>query len=158
MSEVEAVPTDMRIVQSKSTRAPKKNLYQQIKKVTTCPLGEKRCRACKKNMDHKSPPKYITCLYCNSIHNFFRLRTGNIRRERIYLEDSNGERIMRRDNEGNSLGFAWAPGDKMYYEDQTPVPETKFATCCGSDCCKFYKIPINEVQKYADHYKDLERV
>jgi len=153
MSE-EEVPVNLKLVHAKK-RAPNKKQELKIpNRITRCSLGENRCRACAKGMDHRNPPAYITCVYCNSIQNFFRLRTGAIRREKIYLEDANGERIMRYDADGNSIGYAWAHGDKMYYEDGTPVPETRRHITCGSDCCKFYKIPIEEVRKY----KNLDKV
>jgi len=158
MSEEVKSSPPMKRVHTKTRKSVKTDALDKLRKNTRCSLGEKRCRACAKCADHKDPPKYITCIHCGAIHNFFHLRTGRIRREKIYLEDANGERIMRYDQDGNSLGFAWAPGDKMYYEDGTSVPETKFSITCGSDCCKFYKIPIKEVQKYAENGKDLNKI
>jgi len=127
--------------------------------VSRCSAGERNCRACAKGFDHKSPPAHITCIWCGSIHHFYRIRTGRIRREKIYYEDDRGDRISKYNKNGDFVGHYWRWGDKMYYEDGTPVPETKFTIACGADSCKFYKIPVGEVQQYNVRTKgNLEKV
>jgi hypothetical protein len=137
----------------------KKLLLELSKRITKCHLGAGRCRACAKDLDHRFPPPHIKCVYCGAIQNFFRLRTGNIRREVIYVEDDKGNQVPLYDKNGNFTGYKWYYGDRMYYEDGTPIPETKFAICCGSDACKFYKIPIDEVQQWVSRTNGrLDRV
>lgn len=118
------------------------------KAVRRCWKGERNCRACAKGMDHDNLPAYVKCAYCGATHGFYRVRTGRHARERVYLEDRDGRRIARYNANGDFAGYRWREGDKMYYDDGTPVPETRKVTACSSDSCKFYKIPIKEVEKY----------
>lgn len=124
-----------------------------------CNKGEKHCRACSKGMSHSDPPVYITCLNCGSLHGFYRIRTGNIRREKIYAEDSDGNQVPYYNKEGDFAGYIWRWGDIMHYEDGTAMPETKFAIACSSDSCKFFKIPIAEVDRWNERtHGKLEKV
>lgn len=126
-----------------------KNLENLINKVVQkCSRGERHCRACAKNMDHGNLPAYVKCLYCGTVHGFYRIRTGRHARERLYLEDHDGKHIPRYNADGEFVGNRWYYGEKMYYENGDAVPETKRITACSNDACKFYKIPIKEVEKY----------
>lgn len=127
--------------------------------VSKCSFGERKCRACAKGLDHKNLPDFVTCVWCGAVHHFYRLRTGRIRREKIYHEDSQGNRVPRYNKNGDFIGHAWHHGDKIYYEDGTPVAETKFTIACSNNSCKFFKIPIDEVKKYSDRTKGrLEKI
>jgi len=124
-----------------------------------CKKGDKHCRACSKGISHSNPPAYITCLYCGSIHGFYRIRTGRLRREKIYAEDRDGNQVPYYNADGDFAGFCWRWGDIMYYDDGTPMPETKFAMACSSDACKLFKIPIAEVERWNERtHGKLEKV
>lgn len=113
-----------------------------------CKKGDKHCRACSKGISHSNPPAYITCLYCGTIHGFYRIRTGGLRREKIYAEDSEGNHVSYYNENGDFAGYRWRWGDIMYFDDGTPMPETEFVIACSSDACKFFKIPIAEVERW----------
>lgn len=132
--------------QIKSSRKLEENLLD--KAVRQCSKGERHCRACAKGMDHNNLPHYVKCLYCGSVHGFYRVRTGRQARERIYLEDRDGKRVPKYNANGDFAGYRWRFGEKMYYDDGETVPETTKITACSNDACKFFKISIKEVEKY----------
>lgn len=125
--------------------------------VRKCSKGERRCRACAKQADHIHVPPHITCSYCGSIHGFFRIRTGKVAREKIYLVNQKGDYIPTYNKFGDFVGNLWEYGDKMYDKNGEPIPEIKRVTACSDDSCKFYKIPIEEMAKY-ERTGNLDRV
>jgi hypothetical protein len=129
-----------------SSRKLENKLIDQA--ITRCSKGERRCRACAKNMNHETPPAYITCVYCKSIHGFYHVRTGRQAREKIYITDHDGHRVSKYNDEGAFAGYRMTYGDLLFYDDGTPVPETKRITACSRDSCKFYKISVSDVEKY----------
>lgn len=151
-----------KVRKNKARSEMNKNELRQMEREAAdrqCKLGDKHCRACAKGMSHSNPPAYITCLNCGTIHGFYRIRTGGIRREKIYAEDSDGNQVPYYNANGDFVGYRWRWGDIMYYEDGTPMPETKFAIVCPSDSCKFYRLPIAEVELWNERtHGNLEKV